>query len=453
MNSIAILILSLLAIVQLVAMYVQHNQAKVHLLSIRNFVMLGFVVFQLYSAIVWLVNPETTVTVNLIRPTATVVEFTAMSAVFVLVVFWIYRYGTVVDRLVPAPRSRDAEMGNGQLLFVAFVLTVVGVTVNLLPPLGLVSLVITKVGQALAAASVGLLAWAWARRPGNLILLALLVATFGIHALTFLDQFSRRPMLGLGLAGIWAIYYARLYVLPARRIVTAGAILAVPVLCALIALSAIRYDNPDSIGEAVTMVQEADWQFGLQKTLTPQNAGPMSLWIIDRYPEQHSYRHLFTLRWIVIMYVPREWWPEKPDGFGIILPYMLGYHDWDTLNLGVGIIGHAAGEGGWYALLIYSVLIGLAMRWMDLVIATPHRSPMTIVLLGSTLGHIVALTRGEAGFFINSSVMGIVGTAIVAYPTLRLARLLFPSDAPALPSSPDHSADLGRHATVGGGGG
>ena len=112
------------------------------------------------------------------------------------------------------------------------------------------------------------------------------------------------------------------------------------------------------------------------------------------------------------MSVPRRWWPGKPIPLSmeIAREARLSRVNWNRLKLGPGVIGHAAAEGGWYALIIYALIAGLYFRFFDEIIRNNPDSPFVILAVGSALGQFLGLPRGSVPNFAFIAVMTVTGS-------------------------------------------
>ena len=90
-----------------------------------------------------------------------------------------------------------------------------------------------------------------------------------------------------------------------------------------------------------------------------------------------------------------------------------------TLNVGPGIVGSAGCEGGWYALIIYAIVGGLAIRLLDEVVLLRVTSPIIVLSIGSALGDTLGFARGETGTFAAKAVIMIGSCLIFVAGTYR----------------------------------
>ncbi|MHC4775261.1 MAG: hypothetical protein ACYTBR_08345, partial [Planctomycetota bacterium] len=151
---------------------------------------------------------------------------------------------------------------------------------------------------------------------------------------------------------------------------------------------------------------------GLEGLFGGQRCGRVSMWVMENYPDQYEYRHLHTLQYFFYFPVPRAWWTGKPTTLSKLLPTQARLQgvNRDALSIGPGIVGQAAAEGGWYALLIYAVVAGLFLRFFDEILFTNASSALVVLAIGSALGQALGLARGAVAPFAFILVSTIIGT-------------------------------------------
>ena len=113
---------------------------------------------------------------------------------------------------------------------------------------------------------------------------------------------------------------------------------------------------------------------------------------------------------------------------------------WDRLKLGPGIIGHAAAEGGWYAVIVYAIVGGLFFRFFDEIITLNLESPFVVLAVGSAMGHYIGLPRGSVPNFAFLAVMTVAGALVMMVMLGRLSDRM----APAHLSKDDELDDSGE---------
>jgi hypothetical protein len=197
------------------------------------------------------------------------------------------------------------------------------------------------------------------------------------------------------------MYYSHWRYLRLGAIMHRLALLSIPSVIVVALFTSVRKSGQSTTAEQVQQISmRGDLKRGLMDLAGGQNCGGVSLWLVERFPESFERRPLMTI-WHFLTYpVPRILWPTKPRPLSQMIPRMAAMTrvDYSSLSIGAGIIGTANAEGGWYAVVIYALLAGLLLRFLD-EIATIHDSPFVILPVGCALGQILGLARGETSAF------------------------------------------------------
>lgn len=156
-----------------------------------------------------------------------------------------------------------------------------------------------------------------------------------------------------------------------------------------------------------------------------------TLFIIDNYPDPYPYVTGNGAGLFFGMPIPREIWPDKPEGLGLILKSQMNV----PANLGTGIVGHGWAEGAYFGVVCYAVFFGLLVGAMDRAIAERSWNPYFVAATGASLGNVFGLARGETSIFLALIVAGFIGTWVALSMTnLFLGKVLgaIPMPVPAL---------------------
>jgi hypothetical protein len=153
------------------------------------------------------------------------------------------------------------------------------------------------------------------------------------------------------------------------------------------------------------------------------------MWIAERMQDgDFETRHLETITYLVTFPVPRAIWTGKPYPLST---YMADFSRRDGVRLGrtgvtnpAGIIGNAAYEGGFYALIIYAILAGLILRFFDQLLIEHDTQPMVILPLGCALGHMIGAARGETSVFMFNYIWTTLSCMFIMLVLLRVVRML-----------------------------
>ncbi|MCC7205219.1 MAG: hypothetical protein IT441_09075 [Phycisphaeraceae bacterium] len=403
MTAILALCLWFVAIVVLWKIVAQYRRGEHDLLSMRNIFLLGFMLFQLSSAAVSLLTGEYAA-FYLMTPVPTGLRYLAMAVLFLLIMLWAYRRGWLALRLADRLPRTDVAPGSLALLVLAFMMTGLAFVLKFSVKIPLISIIASDVGLGAAAVACGLVGWVWSRRFFNPLLATLAAVIILLNVGNVLSgTFGRRGLVGLFLTLGWGMYYSSWRYLPWKLVLRRLALVSVPGVIFLALFSSVRTSSGDrSLGayfQAITQV--SNLEHGVLDLLRGQDTGPAGLWTIENYPDRIPPRHLMTIRYFLVYPVPRAWWPQKPLPLSIQLPELANIPGvpWGQLTIGAGFIGNAQAEGGWYALILYALLTGLFLRFLDRLILNSVYSPFVVLPVASALGQMLALARGEPSSF------------------------------------------------------
>jgi hypothetical protein len=386
-------------------MLYQYYKGTHDLLSFRNVLILGFVVFQVTGAVQSILTGHERPTFGMEDPERTTVIYAAMVTTIVAVFLLTYHSIELPDRVAAKlPTARNVP--NVALLWaLAVTLLIVGAALRFGVEIPLVREITRIVGIVCLCAACGVAGWIWGPRFFNPFVAAgvtLVVATAGALAMT--QAFGRRSLVAIAMAVLWALYYSHFRYIPIKSALWRLGVVALVPLMFVAAVSSVRDagDRRRTAGEQISEIRaQGDWRTGIRLLLAGQDAARNSLWLIEQYPENFETRHLFTIRYAAVYVIPRVWWPEKPIPLSDQLPHMGRAQkvNRDRLTLGPGIIGHSAAEGGWYALIIYGFVAGLFVRLLDSLVQRNSFQPLIVIPLGASFGHFIGLPRGETAAF------------------------------------------------------
>ena len=392
----------LLGVVIAFRVYGQYARGEEELISVRNLAIVGFLYFQVWSLLYPLVTGNT-LHYNVQNIAWAGVIFCSMATVFVVIFGFVYKRGWIVSWLARKTPIPPASPPEPVLWAVALVLAPLAMLSKFAVNLPLVGLLTLYAGNSLAAMSAGIAAWIWARRMFNPAVAMMAGALFLVNSFTAtIGEFGRRPLIGVAICMLWGMYFSVWRYQPLRRwLPTMGVLVTVPLIMLFVYSAArMRHGASDTVDALMHGVQSSgDISKGFL-SIFYSDTGAIGLWLIETHPDTFEPRPLFTLYYTALNPVPRQWWPEKPYPLGMEITQMAGIRRvGENMNLGPGIIGHAAAEGGWYALVIYAIVGGLLIRYFDLLVKRAPRNPLIMLPLGSTLGQVVAMPRGETSLF------------------------------------------------------
>ncbi len=393
-----------------------YRRGRVDLLSVRNFFLVGFIIFQIISPVFFLITLSAPAGVSIHAPVRAGAQFALMATVFLIAYLFVYSRGWGMQRLATKMPRPAVVQGDVSIA----VLAVVVVAIAGLWKFGFLIPVVyelaSRIGEGTAAVAMGLAGVAMMRRKLNpamfVLMIAVLLADVGI---TLMWSKSRRPIIGVFLALLWAIYYFNWRGQSFPRLSLKLVALAILPLLFLGAYSTTRYAVRERTPvEHIKQLSQANVTGGTLGMFRGADCGAVSFWLIEKFPERFDYRHLHTFKYFFIYPIPRSIWPDKPTVMAQDFARLATQRGvpLDQFSVGPGVVGSAACEGGWYALFVYALWMGLFCRFFDqLVIQNPHNI-LAVCAVGSGLGHILALPRGETGSFAATYVLLFAGTWI-----------------------------------------
>ena len=407
------------AILILVLMLRDAFQGKTYLVSIRNVFLLGFIIFQVTSPIYPLrtgLNDQ----FDLINPTRSGAEVFFLGALFFGVFYLAYPRLPLVKKFVNLLPIAHFEPNVSLNLAIAVTLSLIAVVLHFgvnVPYVGVLAIYLAVSYSAIAC---GLVGWVWAPRlfnPVYALIAGGVVLVNGLNVIT--GSFGRRELVAVLGCFLWGMFYSwwRHYD-PKKAVVYIALIGAIPVtLLALYTSARSSSDHDRSAMEHVqAIVQDGSVSTGFMLLLSGQNSAGVSMWCVENFPEVYPTRPLHTMRYAIMFPIPRAIWPNKPMPLSKELPYMaqMTKVHRDRLSIGPGIIGHAAAEGGLYALIIYAIILAYICRILDDLQLRCIENPLIVLSMGSALGQVLGIARGESGVFIFVLLFSVV----LAYTSL-----------------------------------
>ena len=420
MSFILILANVAVAIAVINVMAKENRLDKVPLFSCRNIFLMGFLFFQNFGLVVWLLNRRSHHQwAYRVRDSdySTSMLYIGSQVIALFFIFLAYRYAKIKFKKPANPLEAPSQMMCAvySVCMSIFATAVWGASFFALKDL------MIFVSAGVGATATGIAAYAWFRDRQNIALLFLLMVVGAASCLPHLTEYGRRGLLSLALIVAWAGHRKIIVRVNMTKLALVTLVVTSPMLVVLAAFSEARVRRPKSVGKAVEYMLEADLLHGFQRLANFQGAAVISMWCMEKYPRPYEYRHLYSARATVHYFVPRAVWPDKPEGLGIQIPDLARLRNVGGLNVGAGFIGHAMAEGGLYALVLYSLLVGLGLKWMDGFVAS-RSDPFYALPVLSGLGQLFAVPRGEVNFFIDTMLIGIV----CSIACMRAMRFIFP---------------------------
>lgn len=392
-------------------------RGRVDLVSIRNFALVGFIVFQLTSGAIALIS-DGSGRFGLEDLTGTGVDFAARCTVFLLILLLFYRWGVGATKLAHSIPTTKAIPPEAFMWVVAAILVFVAAGLRLGVRIPLVGVLSQYLGDAFAAIACGIAGWIWAKRFFNPIAIVYsLLILASCSAIVVYGSFGRRGLLTVGTGLVWGMFYSRLrYSNPRRILLQIVAVGAIPaIVLALFTSVRSSFERERTAAQHLqAMVTQGDVVLGFALLLNGQEAGQNSMWLIEKFPESFEYQWFQTPIYFVAFPVPRNLWPDKPVPLSRQIPTLAAMQGVDRreLTIGPGIIGHAAAEGGWITTVVYAVLGGLFLRFFDEIVRRSVYSPFVVLPVGAALGQVIALARGETSMFAFIYTFAVAGSYV-----------------------------------------
>ena len=166
------------------------------------------------------------------------------------------------------------------------------------------------------------------------------------------------------------------------------------------AFTAIRSHSTGATEAQATLQQMkgASLSKGATDLLSGQAVGPAALWIVEKYPREIRYEHLFTFRYMGYYFVPRMLWEDKPEPLSTKVAHLAKLRgvNRDAITIPPGIVGYAAAEGGFYALVLYALFFGQFTRFFDELITLNMGDPYIILPVGCSTGQFLGLATAKS---------------------------------------------------------
>jgi len=391
---------------------VRYLRGKDELLSLRNFFLAGFVIFQLSSGVEPMLE-QFSGRYSLMDWDGTSLIYCLMATGFLVSFLVFYSWGLgagTAAKLVPTTR---AAPGLPTLILLAVVLTFLSAVFRFSVNVPLVSTLAGKAGPSFAAIASGLVAWLWAKRLFNPVMaavaIAIILANLGIQ---ISGAFGRRSIVAIGGCVLWGMYYSHWRDLPRLGVLTRLGLAAAPPVIVLAAFTSVRsaQERPSLTEQIQSLASQSSIRDGLRDLASGQGTVPVSMWLIENYPERFEHIHLLGLKYFFYYPIPRMWWSEKPVPLSTMIADKADLEgvSQDVLKIGPGVVGHAAAEGGWYVVIVYGAAFAFLLKFFDSIALRRVDNPFVVLPIGSALGQVVGMPRGEISAFAMNYVLGVV---------------------------------------------
>ena len=299
------------------------------------------------------------------------------------------------------------------------------------------------------AVAAGLAAWAAIPRlrnpfcliPAAGIIVACLLFTFD-------QNFGRRNLVAILTMIVWAGYYAHWRYVSTLKLITRLGLVGAGAVALLFAVTSVRSGEFRERGmmENISALREARLSDGLDDVLSGQAASVASMWLIESRPQRKAYDTLHSVRMFLSMPIPRRIWHTKPSALALTMPQKEVYVPGKPkdFNIGPGIIGHVENDNPWIALWLYPIFFGVFFRLLDRTMAWLYFNPFVILPIGTAVGQVIAMPRGELGSFFFNVVLNISGGFVIiqaAVVPLVFLGVIKKEQLRQEPPSDDHDRD------------
>lgn len=407
-------------------------------LSWRNVFLIGYALFfcsgPAFLASEKFANPYYVPTTNAIGMLA---FFIPTFLIVFLVGCWLAKKMPRVSNLIPTCRM--------PLSFVA-VVTLVGVCMSIavvttaIPIESFLGLLLAQFRDGWLAASVGLCTYFLISQKKNPMALALFIVVVPIAAIiSTTGSIGRRSIISVFFIAGWVTYYFYLRYRSRTTRLSLLAIGSVALVLIITVYSSFRgqfagvdqRNRTSVIMNRVTQFKEAvlnpKIDTELLWSLVATDPAIYTGYLFDMVPENIAHEPFHGAIFYLSNPIPRRVWPSKPDGIGSKMQKTLNLQ----FNVGPGIIGHGWYEGAAVGVFGYAIFFGLLVGLVDGAIRKRLDQPLFIIAVGTSIGNILALPRGETSLFLLlisagfASSMGmfifvnlVFGKVLIAFPPL-----------------------------------
>jgi len=418
-------ILILVAIFNVGLILIPYLRGSADLLTIRNFFLVGFTIYQVTSGSISLLK-DNSIDTSLILRNQDAIAGQYLLWIITFEVFFLafYRWGIGAKRLAKWTPIIKGQTREPVLWMFAFTLLGIAILLRFAVVIPYVSVITTQVGTSIAAVAAGMGAWIWVKRPLNpaaaAFMFAVLLLAIGIG---IFGAFGRRPIVAISGCLIWGTYYARMRGLPPARVIVQAALIGIIPIVLVAKFTATRGQENVTATNPITVlvgVAKGNTTRGLQDLLSGQQCAAWSMWLMENYPETYEYRYLHSIRYYFELPIPRAIYPNKPQALAAFAWKDAGVTGKPvSYTIGPGILGHAGSEGGYPVLILYAAVMGLFIRYFDAVLLRAPAQPFVVLPIGASMGNLLGLARGEVPNFAFEFTVGVLGSLamliVVAY--------------------------------------
>jgi len=407
---------------------------KVEILCLRNFFLLGFIVFQISSAVLSF-HARSSGDYPVTDWERVSALYTFAAVLYIVIFLGAYHAGLGMSKLAASLRFRTVQPGATATLTLSVIFLISGIGLFLGVKIPYIGIIAMQVGAAFLAIAVALAGWAWAPRMFNPVVVSITggVLLLALFALFMSSGFGRRDMVGLGAGFIWGAYFSYWRYLEFKQIIFRFAAIgsAAIILLALVTTTRFIEGREDlSAGQRISNLQQGSVTEGLYELAAGQGCGGYSVYFVETRPQAVPYDYLHSVKLFFTLAIPRTYWPDKPDALGITsVDEIRAKGKPEGWNIGPGMIGHIWNDFPYVALPLYAIIFAMFFRFTDDLIKWNVTNPFVVVPMGVALGQVIALPRGELGNFSAKMIGYIIGAWVAMQLVGRFVSLFAGSGA------------------------
>lgn len=417
MQTVVAIISAVLLVILCGVALVQYYRGLHPLFSHRNLFLFSVAFFQCLSAITNVFFGMRWQGVEI--TTASYVRFTLGLVLFVALFFLIYNWRGPVEWLARHIPTRSPSRTILPVMSVLAVALFFGLESRfaILPYPGTVRVLALPVGRGLCCFSIVLLLWVWNEHRLNVFAWMICPALILIVLLSLLrGEFGRRAVLSGALAVAWGMYYFRWQFKTAIMNTPKYALGGLGVLLLIGGVTAIRSQSAESFSLSYRLRAVSDAiSIDKAKELFATDCFASTMYTIQRYTTDLAPQPFHSTFYTLTHPVPRELWSGKPQPLAEILPQVVSVARLKRFNWGPGLMGHAWHEGGFIFVVYFALVFGLLYGAVDLRTIQQSTNPYFIAVTGAALGQVIAMARGDIGFFMVNWTYGVLGPLVLVW--------------------------------------
>ncbi len=417
MQAVAAIISAVLLVVLCGMVVIQYYRGRHPLFSNRNLFLFSLVFFQCFSTITSLFLGMRWQGVEI--STASYLRFSVGLVLFVVLFFVFYNWRRPVNWLARHIPTRAPSRTILPVMVILGVALVFGLESRfaILPLPGSVRVLALPVGRGLCCFSIVLLLWVWNEHRFNVFAWMICPALIAVVLLSLLrGEFGRRAVLSGVLAVAWGMYYFRWQFKTAIMNTPKYALGGFGVVLLIGGVTAIRAQSAESfslsyrlqaVAKAISIEQA--------KELFSTDTFASTLFAIERYTTDLSPEPFHSTLYTLTHPISREVWSGKPKPLAEILPEVVSVARLKRFNWGPGLMGHAWHEGGFIFVVYFALVFGLLYGAVDTRLMQQTNNPYFVAITGAALGQVIAMARGDIGFFMVNWIYGVAGPMALVY--------------------------------------